>query len=522
MPFPAGCMNNFDLKFAKYIQEYAPVSLRSAEASLGRTESTLKRSIRNINDYLPHKYRISIEKKHISTRLSYSGYIELLQQIPFKDYITTSTERIDALIVAFSLKDVVNKKNFYKNLGVSKTTLKNDREQIENYLKDYGLSLKSVPKLGSRISGNETRLRVLASRLIMKVIEVGTSNQLIEHRSNTPIKHLMAREFFSECALEIGNAILIFEKIVTENKMVPSYNHKKFFLVYLTLVLKRMGSGHYLPMSEFLSFISPPDLEVFQNPAENYFASLLFSSFTYSTPTLRVYDFNLVRAAHYFCDEIINGLQLTIHNQGEFFEEVYNCVYASLVQSKFQFFFEDKKLLDVPTIHHEVFSLIQEKIGIVSDDYQIHISDTHLSILTLIIKKLILRNSCGNRRGRLLIVTNSAENKVGYFTEMLKAYFNVEIIGVVNTNELHRVADLDYDLIITFTNKISSYLEYYRLKCVKVNFNLQEEDFDRLRSCGLSHLRNKIPARQFRQEIAGLSDQELQELLQKKYGDFFI
>ena len=515
-------MNNFDLKFAKYIQEYAPVSLQDAEGVLGRTESTLKRSIRNINDYLPNKYHISIEKKHISTRLSYSGYMELLQCIQFKDYITTPAERINALVVALSLKDVVNKKHFYENIGVSKTTLKNDREQLEIFLKDYGLFLKPVPRQGSRIAGSESRLRVLASRLIMKVVEVGSCNCLIEHKSNTPIKRLIAQEFLSECSAEIKEAVQIFDGIIARNRMIPSYNHKKFFLVYLTVALKRMNSGNFLCMSEFLEFILPPDLEVFSNKAENHFASLLFSSFTYNAPTVRVYDRELIKTAHHFCDEIIDGLQLTIYNHSEFFEETYNFVYASLVQSKFQFFFEDKKLIDVPRIHHDVFSLIKEKIGIISDNYHLYISETHLSILTLIIKKLVLRNSCGNPRRKLYIVTNSAENKVWYFVETLKAHFNVDILGIVNTNELHRLAGQDYDLIITFTNKISSYLEYYQLECVKVNFNLQEEDFDRLRSCGLSHLRNKIPIEQFKDEIANLSGNELKELLQNKYSDYFI
>lgn len=515
-------MNYFDLTFAKYIQEYAPVSLKDAEENLGRTESTLKRSIRNINDHLPDKYRISIDKKHISTRLSYSGYMELLHSIQFKDYITVSSERIKALTVALSLNDVVNKEYFYQAIGVSKTTLKNDRKQLEEFLKNYGLHLKSVPRQGSRIAGSEARLRVLASRLLMKVVEVGPGNNLVEHKSNTPIKRLMAQDFLSECDGDIKESRNIFNQVVERNEMLPSYNHKKFFLVYLSVAFKRLKSGNCLCMPEFIGFITPPDLKMFDNQAENYFSSLLFSSFAFDHPTFMAYNPGLIKSVHEFCNEIINGLNLTIYNKKQFFEEIYSISYASLVQSKFQFFFEDKKLQDVPEIHHEVFSLIREKIGIITNDYHLCISDTHLGNLTLIIKKLILRNSCGNRRNRIYIVTNSDENKVGYFIETLKAYFNVEILDIVNTNELHLLARQDYDLIITFTNKISSYLEYYQLEFVKVNFNLQEEDFDRLRAFGLSHLRNKIPIDQFKNEIANLSDSELRELLQTKYSDVFI
>ena len=169
-----------------------------------------------------------------------------------------------------------------------------------------------------------------------------------------------------------------------------------------------------------------------------------------------------------------------------------------------------------------MFDVVQQTIPLVNEQYSLELSETHLSILTLILEKLILKNRSGSRKQQLFIVTNSAENKVGYFVERLKAYFNVNVLGVVNINELHKLQGQEYDLIITFTNKISSYLEYYQLDCIKVNFNLTEEDFDLLRACGLSHLRNKIPAQAFKADIEGLSGKELLSLLQTKYVDYFV
>ena len=324
-------MNSFDLKFAKFIQEYAPVSLAEAEQRFERTESTLKRSIHEINDYLPHQYRIRVDKRYITSRLSYSGYRKLLQGIGVKDYITTPSERVHALVAAFALHDIVNKTEFYGSFNVSKSTLKNDRGAIADFLSDYGLTLKSVPRKGTQIEGSETRFRVLASRLIMKVVEVDPNNNLVSHKGNSPVKRLYARDFLFGCQEEIARAVELFNGFLGKYDMMPSYNHKKFFLVYLSLALKRQKSGNVLSLSEVDDFIEPPSLELLENEVENHFTSLLLTSFVYHHPVVRINDPELRKTALLICDKLIQELDLTLYNQHDFFEEVYSFLYSALV-----------------------------------------------------------------------------------------------------------------------------------------------------------------------------------------------
>lgn len=87
----------------------------------------------------------------------------------------------------------------------------------------------------------------------------------------------------------------------------------------------------------------------------------------------------------------------------------------------------------------------------------------HLSTLVLILKKYELQNRVhSEEKKRVIIVINSSESKVGYFKEVLKSHFHIEIVGYVNINEIHTLEQIPFDLLITFTNKISNYLKYYQ------------------------------------------------------------
>lgn len=90
---------------------------------------------------------------------------------------------------------------------------------------------------------------------------------------------------------------------------------------------------------------------------------------------------------------------------------------------------------------------------------------------------------------RVIIVTNSSESKVGYFKEVLSSRFHIDVPVCININEIEQLQSREFDLLITFTNKISSHLRYAGLDYVKVNFWLTQDDFQLLRERGLASAR---------------------------------
>ena len=92
----------------------------------GKTLSTLKRTMKELNELLPANVQLHQDNQCITTRIGYSDYIDFLQRVQFNRYLTTAEERVQDLFVALCLRDVVNKNEYYKKFFVSAGTVKND------------------------------------------------------------------------------------------------------------------------------------------------------------------------------------------------------------------------------------------------------------------------------------------------------------------------------------------------------------------------------------------------------------
>jgi transcriptional antiterminator len=515
-------VNSFDLSLLKYIQEHSPVLIEEVSSRFGKTTSTLKRSMKEINEFLDPDCHLHIDGLWIVTAIGYREYIALLEQIPFNRYITTANERIKDLSVALCLHDVVNKSEYYRKFNVSQTTLKNDNQALSAFLQANHLSITAIPKQGSRLDGDEILLRIAICLTILKTIEIGEDHLLVPHKANEPINRSIATQFLKVCQQEISAAAELYQQRLSQ-RITLGYNSKKYFLVYMSIALHRMRREHFITHSDNLSFIQSSDFGLLDSEHENRFLDLLISSLTYTWRPFDIYDPTLITLVGSLCESLTPLLRAEIHNRSPFFAEIYQFIYSTIVQNKFNLYFDDKKLHQVQTRHARLYQGVTQATAPIAQHYQTTFSPVHLSTLVLILKKYELQNRVhSEEKKRVIIVTNSSESKVGYFKEVLKSHFHIEIVGYVNINEIHTLEQIPFDLLITFTNKISSYLKYYQWDYIKVNFYLSRDDISLLSQHGLSRAKKKIPAEGFIQEIEGLDRQQLHTLLERQFPDFFI
>ncbi|VFS64520.1 Uncharacterised protein [Kluyvera cryocrescens] len=99
-------MNHFDLSFLKYLQDNNPLGIEHAVQRFGKTLSTLKRTMKELNELLPANVQLHQDNQCITTRIGYSDYIDFLQRVQFNRYLTTAEERVQDLFVALCLRDV--------------------------------------------------------------------------------------------------------------------------------------------------------------------------------------------------------------------------------------------------------------------------------------------------------------------------------------------------------------------------------------------------------------------------------
>ncbi|MDX5628795.1 MULTISPECIES: hypothetical protein [unclassified Brenneria] len=515
-------MNRFDLTFLKYVQEHSPLAIEEAVAKFGKTLSTLKRTMKEVNEQLQPAAHLHIDNQFITTAMRYREYINFLEHIQFNRYITTAEERIRDLSVALCLQDVVNKSEYYRKFHVSPTTLKNDNQALLGFLHANHLTMTSIPKQGSRLDGDEISLRIAICLIIIKTVEIGEHHRLVPHRANEPINKSIAAQFLTQCADEIETAAALYQQRL-EPLIQLGYNGKKYFLVYMSMALHRIRRGHTIADGRQLDFIQSLDFSLLEPRHENQFLNLLISSLTFTRRPFNVYDPVLIRHVRQLCAALSPLLRARIHNTHAFFSELYQFIYSAIVQNKFNLYFDDKKLHDVQTHYSALYDGVCQATAPIERHYQTAFSPIHLATLVLILKKYELQNRLYDEpKKRVVIVTNSSESKVGYFKETLKSYFHIDIIECVNINELQRLEQLPCDLLITFTNKISNYLKYYRLDYIKVNFYLTRDDIALLSKQGLSRAKKKIPLEAFLQETAEMDQQQRRQWLEQRYPDFFI
>lgn len=515
-------MNHFDLSFLKYLQDNSPLAVDRAVLRFGKTLSTLKRTMKELNELLPENVQLHQDNQFITTRIGYSDYIQFLQRVHFNRYLTTAEERVQDLFVALCLQNVVNKNEYYKKFYVSAGTVKNDNPVMLRRVQGCGLTLVSIPRRGSQLVGDEFRLRVAACNAILKTVEIGSDNQLIAHQANEPINRSIAEQFLSECAVEIKSAAAYYARVVSPVIRL-GYNGRKYLLVYLSLSLHRIQRGQRITDSQMVNFLTTFPYQVLDSQDENNCLDMLIASLTFTHRPFTLYDATLAGHVKRACDMLSGCLSATVHNANAWYAEIYNFIYAAIIQNKFHLWFDDKKLHDVQRRYPELWHHVQTALKEIEARWQTPFSAIHLATLVLIIKKHELKNRVvSDPKKRVIIVTNSSESKVGYFKEVLLSRFHIDILACVNINEIARLQLQDFDLLITFTNKISSHLRHAQLSYVKVNFYLTQDDFQLLREHGLSPARKKIPVDTFVRQVNGMSQEVLKTFLEQQYGDLFI
>ncbi len=507
-------MNHFDLTFLKYLQDHHPLPIDGALQRFGKTLATLKRTMKEINALLPAHLHLHQEHQFIVTRLEFGDYITLLEKIQFNRYLTTPDERVRDLFVALCLNDVVNKSEYYKKFFVSAGTLKNDYPSMQAITEKHGLALQRLARKGTQLTGDEFRLRVAVCMQIIKTVEVDGGDQLIAHKANEPVNRSIALQFLQCCQHEIKIAAKLYQNGI-QPRLTLSYNGKKYFLVYMSLALQRIKRGHEIGDTRAAHFITTWPWQLLDNAQENAFIDLLVASLTCIQSPFTLFD----AALNQYVKVFIARMSATETARAE----IYTFLYAAIIQNRFHLWFDDKKLHQVKSRYPALWQEIRKAVREIETHWQIHFSEVHLATLVLIVKKYALQNRLiSEPKKRVIIVTNSSDSKVGYFKESLRSWFHIDILRCVNINEIERLREEPFDLLITFTNKISSYLKYHQQAYVKVNFHLTLADIALLREHGLPRARHKIPLEDFAHQIEGMKGQALRQFLRQQYGDTFV
>lgn len=473
-------MNSQDIHILKFIQEYKPVSIGNICHKFDISSSSLSKAIRRINDYLPLDKTIHSEGQIIVTEAGYHDYVNFLLNLQLNKYTANPQERIKYLVANLFFTPVVNKHALYQKINSSQSSMKNDHQQLLEYLHHWQLGIEVVHKIGTRIIGNETFFRVAISQILFKTIEIGDNNHLVSRKANNPIDREIVNIFLSCCSSHIAVANAIFDQRLSRHRL--DYNSKKLIIILISLFLYRMGLGFECKPDDIALPIEHARFELLTTPTEDYLFDAL-------VPALINGDESVSGSWRQDAITLISmlGGQPFSHHDPLLVNEVCHSLHAILLHMKLKIRLDDKKVADIKREHGDIYEKLAKCIGFFEEKYGVEVCDYSIASLCVIFKKYELRHMLTHReKNRVIILTNSSDILMRFFKEKLTSYFNVDVVDMLNINELGRLDTLSFDKVITFTNKISSSLRQYNAECIKVSFKLSVDDIKILLDAGLS------------------------------------
>lgn len=515
-------ISNFELNFMKYLQESGVTNLFNEENKFFKTVNTLKRNISNINTYLPKGKQFIIEGAIITSQIDYKYYLEFLENLHLNEYFHIPKERINLLIINGFFYDFFNKSEIYTNINVSLTTLKKDTLDLKKILEFYQLNLINIPKKGVKIIGNELNYRLLVVSILLNLMDLENNGIIYSKKSNSPLERMFTKIAIINLKNYITEANLLLNTCLEFLNLKLSYTSKKFLILYLSLTLFRLNrdkdikENKLFELSTFNTSMLPMKNE---NSAFNY----ILASLDFIDEKTIFYNEQLEKLTYIFLSTIQKKIITKILFEKEIFHEIYNFLYKNIIRTRLNYQLYDEKLENTENILKNLYNVTTESLKDIEINFNIKFSNFQIGLLTIILKKYITKSKIvGRNRKRVIIVSNSSSEKIDFFIERLKIYVEFDIIKVVSIDNLKILQTLDFDNVITFSNRIKLLLKEMNIESIKLSFYLDIKDIEKIISNGFSRTNRKILADEFATKLANKSKDEIEKILKNNFSEYFV
>lgn len=474
-------ITEFDLKLANYIQDKEAIDFESCVTLFEKSASTIKRSVYRLNAYLPEELHFRVQNHTIETEMTYSDYVRLCQELELKNYSPSVEERLDLAICYGFLQEIVNMTELYQSLYLSLSTKKKDRKKLGFLLEENEVEIVNRHSLGTSFHGNERFLRMFVAKELMAVIELDKSDNFVERLANTPIQRLLYEQFKRYLGPYHYEVIGRLDQFLGSERSAIDYASKKFIYIHAAISLMRIEKGYEIP-DKLTDIPKVPQHHILPSEKDSAYFDYLIASLNYKEP----FSFPVREELKGYVSEFIERLEVELevyfHTYRKMHDELYAYLYKAQIKNRLAYYFDDDKLDDTKHIHSELYDVIEDNIkGI----FPFEFTEAQVSMICLIVKRFIIKNRLNKQeRKKIVVITNSSVEKVSYFLEELAQHVNFEMVSYLTINELYALEELDFNTIITFSNRIAMLLADMGRDSIKLNFYLTPEDLDKLYACG--------------------------------------
>lgn len=509
------------IKLLKFIQEANQISLDKCAQHFDKDTSTIRRDIQEINDFCEHPV-IQIKKSMCSCPISYQEYLQVIKKLTNYDYFSSYDERVRVVICKIFFDGFANTSELYTMWNLSLTTKKNDMTKFRKLMTELSMKVDIMRKKGLRIHGNDLFFRIYATNQIYSLIEIREDNTIAERIANTPLEHQIYEMIDENYRNYIPRALNDIQIYLDTYHLSITYSSKKMLLLFLC-------SLYYFPPKEdreFLHSIPFPYLpaKITPDPFLNEVLGVVVSILDLSQKPPCIFTTQLKKTCDQFINEVEHSIHTPIYTQKELKKEIYAYVQKGIAQTYLHSVIIDKLVKNVDKQFPNLYKKIKKCAEILEIQLPIRITKDMLFTLTLIFQKFILKNSLyDDHKTKVIIVTGIPYERLDFYKQQLNEHFNVDYVGHANLNSLHIIDDLDYDFIITFSERTYNIVSSKYERTLLTNFFIDIAEEDRLKSIGIQGKKTKIIASQLLSLIdQQKTNEEKIEFLLKSYPNTFI
>ena len=233
-----------------------PTSINTLVDKYKITARAIRYYINNINYYLK-KYNITeinIKKGKLYFYLDNNALVDFIKTIPTNYYILSQEERQKYILFNFLFKNNVNISKLERLLNVSRTTIKNDINNLKPYLKKFELyfymnSNKII------LGGKEKKLRYLKYLHMLEYININKNeiNYIEVIYPNEKMLLKILKEYLSK--ININEVYSIVSNVEYEFKSKFSKNFKNTISIYLIATIERIQNGYIIKQKNNADFL---------------------------------------------------------------------------------------------------------------------------------------------------------------------------------------------------------------------------------------------------------------------------
>ncbi|MDN5316827.1 MAG: mannitol operon transcriptional activator [Thermoanaerobacterium sp.] len=496
----------------KLVNSSLPVKITELASSFKVSSRTIRYDLDEIDEFLKYNNLPQlIRKPNVGVKFSESledkdKALELLDDVSIYYYALSQKERVNIILSnLIGQKDYTTINALADNLMVSRSTIINDLSKVRKWLYDHGLELKSVPKYGLKVLGDEKKLRKAAIELLTETVDIDRALDIVKSPIYTRINVGMDNEI--KKLFENIDLSYIEDCIKTaESELETVFSDAAFtgLVIHIAIAIKRIELGRdiVMPTDELKSLEMTKEFSVASNIAkmlEEHFkvnipideigyitVHLLGSSVTNKKNNKEENWLELELMTKKIINNVEKEVNIDLSKDGQLFEGLLEHVRPTIYRLSHGLDLKNPVLDEIKRNYSKLFEIVKRGLRPLEDYAGNRLNDEEVGYFVMHFGAAIERQKASSSgKMDVLVVCGTGIGTAKMLSSRLQSVFDVNIKGTAAYHQVKEVLKEKHVDLIVSTIPINM----EGMKTVIVNPLLTENDIEKLKV----FIRNKRP-----------------------------